>query len=107
MWMSLPVSPCVCWGRRPTREEEDAVLGLQPYLCASLAFTQKTPGSAPWLGDVPSMKRDIPAAVRGISSDLFLADLALHEDRAHVAVAPDFGPDLYAHALWPTPPGRD
>ncbi|MCT9812555.1 NAD(P)-binding domain-containing protein [Acidovorax sp. Be4] len=122
------IAPLIArWSDRftPQREEEDAVLGLQPYLSASLAFTQKTPGSAPWLGaihvfnpsgainaggplgDVPSMKRDIPAAVRGISSDLFLADLALHEDRAHVAVAPDFGPDLYAHALWPMPPGRD
>ena len=43
----------------------------------------------------------MPAVVRRISEDLLLADLALHEARTRVEVAPDFGPALYAGALWP------
>lgn len=116
------IAPLIArWSDRftPRPEERDAMLGAQPYLTSALAFTEKAIDSAPWLGaihvfnpcgsinaggplgDVPSMKRDIPAAVRGISRDLFLADLALHERRASAEVEPDFGPDLYAAAVWP------
>lgn len=52
------------------------------------------------LGDVPCMRRDIPAAVARISHDLLHADLAHHAERIRAAVPPDFGPALYAGALW-------
>jgi hypothetical protein len=46
------------------------------------------------------MRRDIPRIVSRVSQDLFTADLALHQARALAEVSPDFGPDLYAHAVW-------
>ncbi|WP_455288018.1 hypothetical protein [Cupriavidus necator] len=100
-------------GNEITKEDLIA-LAASPYLGSGLEYLEKTPGSAPWLGaihvfnpagfasqglplgDLPSMRRDIPAAVRRISEDLFLADLDLHEARARADVAPDFGPELYA-----------
>lgn len=102
----------------PPAAERDDALGASPYLGSGLEYCEKTPGTAPWLGaihvfnpagyasvgaplgDIPSMRRDIPATVHRISRDLFLADLDLHEARARVEVAPDFGPELYADAIW-------
>ncbi|WP_454737769.1 SidA/IucD/PvdA family monooxygenase [Cupriavidus necator] len=115
------IAPLVArWRDRYARasDERDDALAASPYLGSGLEYLGKTPGSAPWLGaihvfnpagfasqglplgDVPSMRRDIPAAVRRISEDLFLADLDLHESRARADVAPDFGPELYAGAVW-------
>lgn len=115
------IAPLVArWRDRytPPSDEHDDALGASPYLGDGLQYIEKTPGTAPWLsgihvfnpagyasvgaplGDVPSMRRDIPAAVRRIGADLFLADLDLHEARARVDVEPDFGPDLYAGAVW-------
>lgn len=115
------IAPLVArWRDRytPPADERDDALGASPYLGDGLQYGEKTPGTAPWLGaihvynpagyatvgaplgDVPSMRRDIPAAVRRISEDLFLADLDLHEARARVDVEPDFGPELYAGAVW-------
>ena len=103
----------------PPEQEADAALGAHPYLGAGHEYLEKTQGAAPWLGDihvqnpsgfvsfglptgdVPSMKRDLPAIVARISRDLFLADLAAHERRMQAAVAPDFPADLYAPAVRP------
>jgi len=52
------------------------------------------------LGDVPSMRRDIPGSVARISRDLLLADLALHERRIRADVPADFGAEVYAGAVW-------
>lgn len=52
------------------------------------------------LGDIPSMRCDIPRIVSHVSHDLFAADLELHQARALADVAPDFGPELYEHAVW-------
>jgi hypothetical protein len=57
------------------------------------------------IGDVPSMKRGHPAVTAQISRDLFLADFDHHQRRMTGDVAPDFGPELYAKAVW-SPPGR-
>ncbi|HEX3864683.1 MAG TPA: NAD(P)/FAD-dependent oxidoreductase [Stellaceae bacterium] len=102
----------------PPRNEEDAYLGMHPYLGAGQEYAEKTPGAAPYLrdihvhnpagfvsggwpvGDVPSMKRGIPAVVARISRDLFLADLDLHQGRLTADVPPDFGEALYAGAIW-------
>ena len=52
------------------------------------------------VGDVPSMKRDIPAVVQRISRDLFLADLDSHEARIHGDIAADFDDSVYAQSVW-------
>jgi cation diffusion facilitator CzcD-associated flavoprotein CzcO len=101
----------------PPPDETDEFLGAHPYLGAGHEYQEKTPGCAPFLkdihvqnpagfvsfglpiGDVPSMKRDLPAVTARISRDLFLADLPLHEKRMTADVAPDFPPALYEAAL--------
>jgi FAD-dependent urate hydroxylase len=101
----------------PPPEEADPWLGSHPYLGLAHEYLEKNPGGAPFLGnihvhnpagfvsfglpigDVPSMRRDIPAVVARISQDLFLADLSLHAKRMDGDVAPDFGPELYVRAL--------
>jgi FAD-dependent urate hydroxylase len=102
----------------PSRDEEDPFLGAHPYLGPGNEFMEKTPGAAPYLkdihcfnpagfvsfgvpiGDVPSMKRGHPAVTAAISRDLFLADLEHHQRRMTGDVPPDFGPELYARAVW-------
>jgi FAD-dependent urate hydroxylase len=101
----------------PPPDEEDALYGAHPYLGAAHEYLEKLPGSAPYLrdihvlnpagfvsfglpsGDVPSIRRDTPQVVARISSDLFLADIALHEKRMVEDVAPDFADTSYASAL--------
>ncbi|BBQ00370.1 oxidoreductase [Burkholderia sp. SFA1] len=102
----------------PPTAEADAVLGAHPYLGEALEYLEKTPGAAPWLrdihvynpagfvsagvpvGDVPSMKRDIPAVVRRISRDLFHADLDAHAARLNADIPADFDETLYAASVW-------
>ncbi len=102
----------------PPAGEEDPYLGAHPYLGAGHEYLEKTPGTAPFLrdihihnpagfvsvgwpvGDVPSMKRGIPAVAARISRDLFLADLDLHQPRLTADVPPDFGEALYEAAVW-------
>ena len=52
------------------------------------------------IGDIPSMKRDIPTVVARISSDLLLADIQDHERRITGDVAPDFSEEIYARAVY-------
>ncbi len=105
----------------PAEEERDDVLAVYPYLGAGHEYLEKTPGSAPYLrdihvfnpaafvsfglpvGDIPSFKRDIPSVVARISRDLFLADLAAHEQRISGPAAEDFDAALYASAIWRLP----
>ena len=101
----------------PPPGDEDEFLAAQPYLGSGHEYLEKAPGAAPYLrnihvqnpagfvsfglpiGDVPSMKRDIPTVVARISNDLFLADLPDHERRMTGDVPPDFGPEAYASAV--------
>jgi FAD-dependent urate hydroxylase len=103
---------------RPPPDEQDEFYGAHPYLGVAHEYLEKLPGSAPYLrdihvlnpagfvsfglpsGDVPSIRRDTRQVVAQISSDLFLADLALHEKRMVGDVAPDFDAAVYASALW-------
>lgn len=84
---------------QPPADARDDELAASPYLGSGLEYLEKTAGATPWLrdihvhnpagfasvglplGDVPSMRRDIPRSVARISRDLLLADLALHEQR--------------------------
>jgi cation diffusion facilitator CzcD-associated flavoprotein CzcO len=102
----------------PSGDEADDGLGAHPYLGHALEYKEKIPGDAPYLkdihvynpagfvsagvpvGDVPSMKRDIPAVVRRISRDLFLGDIDLHAQRLAADVPAEFDESLYASNLW-------
>ena len=102
----------------PPAGEEDAYLGAHPYLGAGHEYLEKAPGAAPYLkdihvqnpagfvsfgvpvGDVPSMKRGLPAVTARISRDLFFADFPAHQQRLIGDVAPEFPPELYAAAVW-------
>ena len=102
----------------PATTEADDALGAHPYLGEGLEYLEKTPGVAPYLkdihvynpgafvsfglpvGDVPSMKRDIPAVLRRISRDLFVADLDAHRARIDGEIAAEFDASLYAHRIW-------
>ena len=106
-----------CDRYQPPPDEEDLYLGTHPYLGAGHEYLEKAPGTAAYLGnihvhnpagfvsfgwpegDVPSMKRGVPAIVARISRDLFLADLDLHRGRLAADVAPDFAETLYESAL--------
>jgi len=101
----------------PPPADQDAMLACHPYLGAGHEFREKTPYSAPYLkdihvqnpsgfvsfglpiGDVPSMKRDIPVIVGRISSDLFRADLDTLRQRMTGDVAPDFTDTMYRSAV--------
>lgn len=101
----------------PPPEEADVVLGMHPYLGAGHEYLERRPGKARFLrdihvqnpagyvsfglpiGDVPSMRRDIPTVTARISRDLFLADLDALDVRMRGDVPPDFGPELYQSAV--------
>lgn len=109
----------------PAGSERDDALGAHPYLGAALEYLEKVEGEAPYLknihvynpaafvsfglpvGDVPSMKRDIPAVVQRISRDLFLADLGAHEARIHGDISADFDESIYAERVWRRVSQRD
>jgi len=102
----------------PPPGEEDARFGAHPYLGLGHEFLEKVPGEAPFvkdihvynpggfvsfglpIGDVPSIKRDVPAVVARISRDLFLADIESHEQRITGTYPAEFGEEAYASAVW-------
>ncbi len=102
----------------PPHTEQDDRLGCYPYLGAGHELLEKVAGAAPLLkhvhvqnpagflsfglpiGDVPSMKRDIPVIVSRVSADLFLADLdALRSRSDWRCCAVDFTDELYRSAV--------
>jgi cation diffusion facilitator CzcD-associated flavoprotein CzcO len=101
----------------PPAGEEDEYLAAHPYLGNGHEYLEKVPGKAPFLkdihiqnpagfvsfgvpvGDVPSMKRGLPAVAARISRDLFFADFPAHQQRLSGDVAPEFTEDLYASAV--------
>lgn len=108
------------WRHRytPAPEEADTDLGAHPYLGFGHELQERQPGTAPHLkhihvynpggfvsfglpiGDVPSLRRDVPAVVSAISRDLLLSDLAHHEARFVSSIAPEFSEEAYRSALW-------
>jgi len=98
------------WADRyqPPPAERSERLGRYPYLDDGMAFTEKVPGSAPWVGDVhcfnfgttmsfgPSgssisaMKFAVPRVVHAIGHDLFQADIAHHAERLLSYDTPEF-----------------
>ena len=102
----------------PPADEADDFLGAHPYLGLGHEYLEKIPGAAPFLGDihvqnpagfvsfgvpvgdVPSMKRGLPAVTQRISRDLFFADFPAHRKRLTADIAPEFPEALYAAAVW-------
>lgn len=98
-------------------DEQDEMLGRSPYLGAGHELLPRHSDATPLLqhihvqnpagfvsfglpiGDVPSMKRDIPVIVGRISANLFRADLDVLRNRMTGDVAPDFSDDLYRSAI--------
>lgn len=101
----------------PPEGQEDKDLGAHPYLGLGHELQEKRPGISSQLrnihiynpggfvsfgvpvGDVPSMRRDIPAVIAAISRDLFLDDLEHHATRMTTPVPPEFGEDAYRAAV--------
>ena len=86
-----------CWSDRyrPPAGEEHALLGAYPYLSPNFQFTEKTPGSTPFLGNIfsytfaamPSLacsagisalKFGLDRVATGITRALFVEDADLH-----------------------------
>jgi len=112
------------WSDRyqPPEDQRHDELGTHPYLGLAHEYQEKIPGTAPYLkdihvfnpagfvsfglpiGDVPSIRRDVPAIVQRISHDLFFGDWELHKARiTSDNIAPDFEELLYANAVWKQP----
>jgi cation diffusion facilitator CzcD-associated flavoprotein CzcO len=105
----------------PPTGEEDEYLAAHPYLGSAHEYLEKVPGRAPFLrdihiqnpagfvsfgvpvGDVPSMKRGLPAVAARISRDLFFADFPAHQQRLSGDVEPEFTEALYASAVCSPP----
>ena len=101
----------------PPAAERDERLGWQPYLGVGHELKPRTPRASPLLkdihvqnpagfvsfglpiGDVPSMKRDIPVIVGRISADLFLENLGVLRERMTGSVPADFTDALYRGAV--------
>ncbi|QLE44428.1 NAD(P)/FAD-dependent oxidoreductase [Nostoc sp. C052] len=106
---------------QPPEDLYDDGLGAHPYLGSAHEYQEKVPGTAPYLkdihvfnpaglvsfglpvGDIHSIRRDVPAIVSRISHDLFFKDWAHHEARITGDIAPDFEDSLYAAAVWKQP----
>lgn len=107
------------WGDRyrPEPGDEDSVLSGSPYLDAGFRFVEKLPGTAPFLsaihyhgysgmvshgrpvGDIPSLRHNVPRLVSAIGRDLFLADRDRHLERMLAPTADDLTGAEYAHAV--------
>lgn len=101
----------------PISEAKDADLGAYPYLGSGYQYLPKTPNAAPHLadihvfnasgfvsfgnpvGDVPSIRRGVPAIVKQIVRDLFEADLGHHLDRIGQPVTWQENLSLYEAAI--------
>jgi len=116
------------WADRyqPPVEERNARLGRYPYLDEGMAFTEKQPGSAPWLSaihcfnfgatlsfgpsgsSISAMKFAVPRMVHAITRDLFRGEFAVHEGRIRGYDTPEFpltfARDLAPAAAGPGPP---
>lgn len=106
------------WSDKVAVEAEDAALASAPYLGPAFELIETEKGAAPFLadihflafsamtstgrpvGDIASLRHNIPRAVAAIGRDLFVADRAKHLVRFLAPVGTDDLPrELYAGAL--------
>jgi cation diffusion facilitator CzcD-associated flavoprotein CzcO len=98
------------WNERyaPPDDQRNPRLGNYPYLDAGMAFTEKTPGAAPWIrhitcfnfgatvsfgpsgSSISAMKFAVPRAAHAIAAGLFRDDLATHEAAIRAYDTPEF-----------------
>jgi cation diffusion facilitator CzcD-associated flavoprotein CzcO len=98
------------WADRycPPPDEANPRLGRYPYLDPGMAFTQKTPGAAPWIehihcfnfgatmsfgpsgSSISAMKYAAPRLAAAIVEGLFKADFAVHDARIRTYARPEF-----------------
>lgn len=101
----------------PQAGEANPAAEAYPYLGHAFEFTEKHPGSAPYLanihcynsaaslssgkylGDVPSMI-ELPRLLSGISRSLFITDLPQHIERINSFAPVKQDTQAYASALW-------
>ncbi|TPM36095.1 NAD(P)/FAD-dependent oxidoreductase [Mesorhizobium sp. B2-3-4] len=106
---------------RPQPGEENADLGRYPYLSPGFAFTEKTAGTAPYLGnihffsagamlsngrnpgEVSGMRHGIPQLVSAIGRDLFQDDAEAHVARILAPCQPILTGAEYRDRLWNEP----
>ncbi len=106
------------WSDKVAVDEADAALASAPYLGPAFELKETEKGAAPFLadihflafsamtstgrpvGDIASLRHNIPRAVAAIGRDLFVADRAKHLARFLAPLGSDDLPrDLYACAL--------
>lgn len=98
--LALGQDKIACWEDRytPPPGEENPELGRFPWLNQDFSFTEKEPGSAPWLkdihcfnygasvsvgkvsGDIPAISEGALWLARGIAASLFIRDINYHWD---------------------------
>ena len=106
------------WSDRVAVDEADAALAAAPYLGPAFQLVEAAAGAAPFLadihflgfsaqtstgrpvGDIASLRHNVPRAVAAIGRDLFVADRAKHLARFLAPVGTDDLPrELYAAAI--------
>ncbi|MBN9549740.1 MAG: NAD(P)/FAD-dependent oxidoreductase [Alphaproteobacteria bacterium] len=103
---------------RPEPGEENAELARHPYLSPGFAFTEKEPGTAPFLrdihffsagamlsngrnpGEVSGMRHGIPQLVSAIGRALFLEDADAHVARILAPPQPILDDAEYKDRIW-------
>lgn len=106
------------WSDRvPTGSAEDEALARAPYLGPGFELVERVKGEAPFLadihfvgfsaqtstgrpvGDVASLRHNVPRLVSAIGRDLFVRDGAAYVERFLTPAAPDLPEEAYAGAL--------
>ncbi|RVN77615.1 NAD(P)/FAD-dependent oxidoreductase, partial [Sinorhizobium meliloti] len=115
-----------CWDDRytPPAGEENAGLGRFPWLDDDFSFTEKEPGTAPWLkdihcfnygasisigkvsGDIPAISEGALWLARGIAASLFIRDVDYHWEALLAYEKPELDGSEWTDADAPEPAHR-
>ncbi|MGF6254480.1 NAD(P)-binding domain-containing protein [Ensifer sp. ZNC0028] len=112
-----------CWDDRyaPPPGEENPGLGRFPWLNGDFSFTEKEPGTAPWLkdihcfnygasvsvgkvsGDIPAISEGALWLARGVAASLFIRDVDYHWEALIAYEKPELDGTEWVDADAPTP----
>ena len=112
-----------CWDDRyaPPAGEENPGLGRFPWLNGDFSFTEKEPGTAPWLkdihcfnygasvsvgkvsGDIPAISEGALWLARGVAASLFIRDVDYHWEALIAYEKPELDGTEWVDADAPTP----
>ncbi|MBM3560504.1 MAG: NAD(P)/FAD-dependent oxidoreductase [Alphaproteobacteria bacterium] len=105
----------------PPPGEESDYLSAHPYLADDYAFTERTPGTAPWLAHVRNftfgtmvslgssgsslnaLRVSVPRLVEAVGRSLFRADRTAHYRTVFAQTTPELVADVPGEALSPLP----